>query len=54
MPSHVEQILAARIAAARARIEANKQRRAELAAARQRGLTARNAAKLNRQRKGKQ
>lgn len=51
LPSHVEQIIAARIAAARARIEANKRRRASMAAARQRGLAARHAAKLRNQNK---
>ncbi|MFD8739400.1 hypothetical protein ACFV06_31440 [Streptomyces sp. NPDC059618] len=46
MTSHVEQQVAARIAAARARVEAEKQRRAELAAARHRGIAARHATKL--------
>jgi hypothetical protein len=52
--SHVEQAVAARIAAAKARMEQRRRERAELAAARQRGLAARNATKLNRQRKGRQ
>ncbi|HZX38100.1 MAG TPA: hypothetical protein VFF37_07180 [Streptomyces sp.] len=43
---NVDDIVAERIAAARARIEANKRRRAALAAARQRGLALRHAAKL--------
>ncbi|MFJ8309818.1 MULTISPECIES: hypothetical protein [unclassified Streptomyces] len=43
---NVDDIVAARIAAARARIEAAKLRRVALAAARQRGLAHRHAAKL--------
>lgn len=43
---NVDDLVAERIAAARARIEANKRRRAALAAARQRGLALRHAAKL--------
>lgn len=43
---NVNDIVAERIAAARARIEATKRRRAALAAARQRGLAHRHAAKL--------
>ncbi|MGW0494996.1 hypothetical protein ACWD0Z_06030 [Streptomyces sp. NPDC003007] len=49
MTSHVEQQIQARIAAARAKAEANKQRRQELAEARQHGLAARHAQKLRRQ-----
>ncbi|WP_097867438.1 hypothetical protein [Streptomyces sp. rh34] len=44
--SAVEQAVQARIEAARIRIAAAKRRRAELSAARQRGLAARHAAKL--------
>jgi hypothetical protein len=44
--SHVEQQIQARIAAARFKVQAAKQRRDELAAARRRGLAARHAAKL--------
>lgn len=43
---NVDDIVAERIAEARRRIEANKRRRAALAAARQRGLAFRHAAKL--------
>jgi hypothetical protein len=43
---NVDDVVAAKIAAARARIEATKRRRAALAAARQRGLAHRHAAKL--------
>jgi uncharacterized protein YqfA (UPF0365 family) len=43
---NVDDVVAEKIAAARARIEANKRRRAALAAARQRGLAARHAQKL--------
>lgn len=43
---NVDDIVAERIAEARRRIEANKRRRAALAAARQRGLALRHAAKL--------
>ncbi|MEU5097598.1 hypothetical protein [Streptomyces sp. NPDC020996] len=46
--SHVEQQVAARIAAARAKVQAAKQRRDELGAARRRGLAARHANKLRR------
>ncbi|MDX3578662.1 hypothetical protein [Streptomyces sp. FL07-04A] len=46
--SHVEQQVAARIAAAKRRAEAEKRRRAELAAARAAGLARRHAAKLRR------
>ncbi|GKQ37187.1 hypothetical protein [Streptomyces sp. A012304] len=49
MASHVEQQVQARIAAARARVQAAKQRRDELSAARRRGLAARHANKLRRQ-----
>ncbi|TXJ80678.1 hypothetical protein E2C11_11055 [Streptomyces lavendulae] len=48
MTSHVEQQIAARIAAARARDEQDKRRREELAAARKKGLGYRHAAKLRR------
>jgi hypothetical protein len=44
--SHVEQAVAARIAAARRRTEDMRRQRAELAAARKRGLAKRHAAKL--------
>ncbi|MFD5818106.1 hypothetical protein [Streptomyces sp. NPDC127038] len=44
--SHVEQQVQARIAAARARIQAAKERRDDLAAARRRGLAHRHARKL--------
>ncbi|PJM98107.1 hypothetical protein CG740_37110 [Streptomyces sp. CB01201] len=43
---NVDDIVAAKVEAARARIEATKRRRAALAAARQRGLAHRHAAKL--------
>ncbi|MGW2226822.1 hypothetical protein [Streptomyces formicae] len=46
---NVDDVVAERIAAARARIEANKRRRAALAAARQRGLAHRHAQKLRNQ-----
>lgn len=46
MTSHVEQQVQARIAAARRRTEDMRRQRAELAAARQRGLAQRHAAKL--------
>ena len=44
--SHVEQAVAARIAAARRREQDMRRQRAELAAARKRGLAARHARKL--------
>lgn len=44
--SHVEQQVQARIAAAKVRVQAAKERRDELGAARRRGLAARHAAKL--------
>lgn len=46
---NVDDIVAAKIAAARARAEAAARRRATLAAARQRGLAQRHAAKLRNQ-----
>jgi hypothetical protein len=46
MTSHVEQQIAARIAAARIKVQAAKERRDDLAAARRRGLAARHANKL--------
>lgn len=46
--SHVEQQVQARIAAARIKVQAAKQRRDELSAARRRGLAARHANKLRR------
>lgn len=46
---NVDDVVAEKIAAARARIEANKRRRAALAAARQRGLAHRHATKLRNQ-----
>ncbi|MEU5707904.1 hypothetical protein [Streptomyces flaveolus] len=46
---NVDDVVAEKIAAARARAEAVKRRRAALAAARQRGLAARHAQKLARQ-----
>ncbi|MFE6194127.1 hypothetical protein [Streptomyces sp. NPDC057838] len=49
MTSHVEEQIQARIAAARAKAEADKRRRQELAEARQHGLAARHAQKLQRQ-----
>ncbi|MEU6244827.1 hypothetical protein [Streptomyces sp. NPDC047024] len=48
MTSHVEQEVARRIAAARAKAEQEKQQRAELAAARRVGVARRHAAKLQR------
>lgn len=48
MTSHVEQQIAARIAAARRRAEEEQRRRAELAKARKAGLARRHAAKLAR------
>lgn len=47
--SHVEQQVQARIAAARVKVQAARQRRDELGAARRRGLAARHANKLRRQ-----
>ncbi|MEV8553433.1 hypothetical protein AB0L04_26925 [Streptomyces glaucescens] len=49
MPSHVEQQIAARIAAAKAKRARQKQQRRDLAQARRRGVAARHAAKLRRQ-----
>ncbi|MEU0588269.1 hypothetical protein [Streptomyces sp. NPDC006132] len=49
MSSHVEEQIQARITAARAKAEADKRRRQELAEARQHGLAARHAQKLQRQ-----
>ncbi|WP_432132726.1 hypothetical protein [Streptomyces tendae] len=46
---NVDDIVAEKIAAARARIKATKRRRAALQAARQRGLAHRHAAKLRNQ-----
>lgn len=46
---NIDDIVAEKIAAARARAEAAKRRRAALTAARQRGLAHRHAAKLRRQ-----
>jgi hypothetical protein len=46
---NVDDVVAEKIAAARARAEATKRRRAALAAARQRGLAHRHAAKLRNQ-----
>ena len=46
---NVDDVVAEKIAAARARAEAAKRRRAALAAARQRGLAARHAQKLRNQ-----
>lgn len=43
---NVDDVVAEKIAAARARAEANKRRRAAFAAARKRGLAIRHAAKL--------
>ncbi|MGW2620350.1 hypothetical protein [Streptomyces sp. NPDC001500] len=48
MTSHVERQVAARIAAAKAKAEAEKRRRAGLAAARRAGLAKRHAQKLRR------
>ncbi|WP_432170941.1 hypothetical protein [Streptomyces sp. 1222.5] len=45
---NVDDVVAEKIAAARARAEAAKRRRAAFTAARQRGLAARHAAKLRR------
>jgi post-segregation antitoxin (ccd killing protein) len=47
--SHVEQEVQRKIAAARAKVQAARQRRAELSAARRRGLAARHANRLRRQ-----
>ncbi|MFI0139626.1 hypothetical protein [Streptomyces luteogriseus] len=49
MSSHIEEQIQARIAAARAKAEADRRRRQELADARQHGLAARRAQKLQRQ-----
>ena len=46
---NVDDVVAEKIAAARAQAEANKRRRAALAANRQRGLALRHAAKLRNQ-----
>lgn len=46
MASHVEQAVAARVAAARARIAQQRAEREAFAANRRRGLTARHSAKL--------
>ncbi|SBT91381.1 hypothetical protein GA0115233_103013 [Streptomyces sp. DI166] len=46
--SHVEQQVQARIAAARIKVQAARERREELSAARRRGLAARHANKLRR------
>lgn len=46
MTSHVEQQVAARIAAAKRKAEERQRRRAELAAARKAGLAKRNARRL--------
>jgi hypothetical protein len=46
--SHVEQQIQARIAAAKVRVQAARERREEFAAARRRGLAARHANKLRR------
>lgn len=46
--SHVEQQVQARIAAARVKVQAARERREELSAARRRGLAARHANKLRR------
>ncbi|MET7775368.1 hypothetical protein ABZU94_13905 [Streptomyces mirabilis] len=48
MTSHVEQQVQARIAAARIKVQAAKQRRDDLAAARKAGLARRHANKLRR------
>ncbi|MFD4790538.1 hypothetical protein ACFWN1_26495 [Streptomyces sp. NPDC058459] len=48
MTSHVEQQVAARIAAAKAKAERERQQREELAAARRAGVARRHAAKLAR------
>jgi hypothetical protein len=47
--SHVEQQVQARIAAARIKVQAARERREELSAARRRGLAARHANRLRRQ-----
>ncbi|MGW1892118.1 hypothetical protein ACWCP6_17940 [Streptomyces sp. NPDC002004] len=49
---NVDDIVAEKIAAARARVEATKRRRAALAAARQRGLAARHAQRLRNLNRG--
>jgi biotin carboxylase len=49
---NVDDVVAEKIAAARARAEAAKRRRAALAAARQRGLAARHAQKLRNLNRG--
>ncbi|MET9762063.1 hypothetical protein ABZ016_23905 [Streptomyces sp. NPDC006372] len=49
MSSHVEQQVQARIAAARAKAEADRRRRQEFAEERQHGVAARHAEKLRRQ-----
>lgn len=49
MPSHVEEQVQARIAAARRRAEERQQQRAELAAARTAGLAQRHAQRLRNQ-----
>ncbi|MEU5394545.1 hypothetical protein [Streptomyces tibetensis] len=48
-PVNVDDVIAEKIAAARARAEANKRRRAALAANRQRGLALRHAQRLRNQ-----
>ncbi|MFD9430318.1 hypothetical protein [Streptomyces sp. NPDC060002] len=48
MTSHVEQAVAARIAAARAKAQQRQEQRAELGAARARGLDSRKVTKLRR------
>lgn len=48
MTSHVDEAVAARIAAARAKTQQQREQRAELDAARARGLEARKATKLRR------
>lgn len=47
--SHVEQQIAARIQAQRVKVQAARERREELSAARRRGLAARHANRLRRQ-----
>ncbi|MFE7791290.1 hypothetical protein [Streptomyces sp. NPDC057460] len=49
---NVDDVVAARIEAARIRIQAAKRRREELSAARRRGLAARHAAKLRNLNRG--
>ncbi|MET8401417.1 hypothetical protein [Streptomyces sp900116325] len=49
---NIDDIVAARIEAARVRIQAAKRRREELSAARRRGLAARHAAKLRNLNRG--